>query len=177
LDFTRFGEGLYGTGKRDFCNLLIKIILKKSFPLFIYFKDPRGGLINRWSLLPPEEELIILQQFLRFPITRPISLALIKEDFPSVVNVNNNVLGTSHPLTNIINNNNTNINSSSTNGNKHGKTSVSPQQSISPLHQLSSLGIHHSGSKGIQASGFSSLPAAGQQNTLSSLSLLSLDHD
>jgi len=122
-------------------------------------QDPRGGLIQRWSFIPAEEELVILQQFLRFPVTRPISLALIRENFP--VN-NNNTLSSSPPsssspyselninsnniYSNIINNNN-NSSPKSNGSSKYSPTtsisptSTSPKQS-SEKHSNSSLGIH-----------------------------------
>lgn len=130
-------------------------------------QDPRGGLISRWSLLPVEEELIILQQFLRFPVTKSISLALIKEDFP-MVSVNNNLLP---------NNNNNHSpptpTSNGVNGKSYQNQKVQPPsspQSISPLHQLTSaLGIstnkHHNQNQLVSGLS-SSLPvAAGKKNS------------
>ncbi|XP_035706748.1 zinc finger protein basonuclin-2 isoform X2 [Folsomia candida] len=142
-------------------------------------QNPRGGVITSWSLIPTEEELIILQQFLRFPVTKPISLALIKEDFP-MVNVNNNIVQSSPPNSINIspNNNDNNDRGTLTNGSLNGKhhypnhkplpQTTSPK-SISPIHQLSSaLGIQtankslHQHHQNHPASGLSSsLPSSG----------------
>jgi hypothetical protein len=91
---------------------------------------------------------VILQQFLRFPVTRPISLALIREDFP----VNNNAplsaisLNSNNNYSSIINNNNNNSSPPSNGSSTKYSPNVSPVLS-SPKQQQQHLSQHHSSDK------------------------------
>jgi hypothetical protein len=41
------------------------------------FQEPHGGVLDRWNICSPEEEPLVLQQFLRFGETRAITQQLL----------------------------------------------------------------------------------------------------
>jgi len=43
-------------------------------------KDPHGGNLEKWRMCSPEDEPLILQQFLRFTVTRPLTQQLILQE-------------------------------------------------------------------------------------------------
>jgi len=43
-------------------------------------KDPQGGNLEKWRMCSPEDEPLILQQFLRFSVTRPLTQQLILQE-------------------------------------------------------------------------------------------------
>jgi len=43
-------------------------------------KDPHGGNQEKWRMCSPEDEPLILQQFLRFTVTRPLTQQLILQE-------------------------------------------------------------------------------------------------
>ncbi|CAG7727834.1 unnamed protein product, partial [Allacma fusca] len=55
-------------------------------------QDSRGVPLSRWLMLPREEEILILQQFLRFPMTRSLSFILLRDDFPNNHIINQSAL-------------------------------------------------------------------------------------
>ena len=52
--------------------LRIKSLAHLFTPWFVSLQFPGGKVLDRWLMVTPEEELLILKQFLRFGETRPI---------------------------------------------------------------------------------------------------------
>ncbi|CAL8124278.1 unnamed protein product [Orchesella dallaii] len=50
------------------------------------------AVMTRWTIIPRDEELLILQQFLRFPATRTLSFSLLRDEFPMNLNGMNSTL-------------------------------------------------------------------------------------
>jgi len=50
------------------------------FLLFRFEQDSEGHPLSRWSILPREEEPLILEQFHRFRATQSLTIALLKKD-------------------------------------------------------------------------------------------------
>ena len=46
----------------------------------IYCQDAKGSNLDKWKMCAPEDEPLILQQFLRFSVTRPLTQQLILQE-------------------------------------------------------------------------------------------------
>ena len=64
----------------------LRCLLLLLFTKFVYillcllFQDNRGAPLERWQMCSKEEEPLVLQQFLRFGETRPITQQLILQE-------------------------------------------------------------------------------------------------
>ena len=46
----------------------------------LLFQDAKGSNLDKWRMCTPEDEPLILQQFLRFSVTRPLTQQLILQE-------------------------------------------------------------------------------------------------
>ncbi|XP_035706919.1 probable serine/threonine-protein kinase DDB_G0272282 isoform X3 [Folsomia candida] len=154
-------------------------------------QDPRGGLLSKWTMPPRDEEVVILQQFFRFPITSALSFALMRDDFPLMspgmgagVLRPSNFSSLFHPLLNhtlapstnnpatpSLNNNN-NTSSANNNGNNLSSTnstgSACSSSNTSLLSPKSPLNHNNNNSVGGGGGGGGSVPSAGSLFALNS---------
>ena len=89
------------------------------------FQDSKGSNLDKWRMCTPEDEPLILQQFLRFSVTRPLTQQLILQELCEK-NADTKVKLQEHMMK-LMSNNNTKTSNTSDNTNSGGvKPAVSP---------------------------------------------------
>ena len=51
-----------------------------NIEILLYLQDSKGSNLDKWKMCSPEDEPLILQQFLRFSVTRPLTQQLILQE-------------------------------------------------------------------------------------------------
>lgn len=130
--------------------------------------------MGRWVMVPREEEILILQQFLRFQSTRSLSFSLMRDEFPIIPPIPTSLAANNHQLSSLFanplfggssgsspfglnngslltaNNNNNNNNSHKNNNNNINSICNSKNNSI--LHSNGSNNSSNNGSSNHRAS-------------------------
>ena len=100
-------------------------------------QDSKGGNLDKWRMCTPEDEPLILQQFLRFSVTRPLTQQLILQELCEK-NADTKAKLQEHMMK-LMSNNNTKTSSSSDNSGSV-KAAVSPGAASQPGLQPTSPG-------------------------------------